>query len=125
MSDVDGRDPRTGQFLKGYGGGPGRQKGSKVKLAEIFLKDLLKAWSEKGKEAIDAMIVKSPGDFVKVVASLVPKDFVIDQLQFDDMDDEDLSEFLVELRSAIGSSRRKIAGDRSAASDEEDGKAQP
>ena len=47
-----------------------------IRLAETFWSDLYEAWQEKGKQAIADMIVDKPGDFVKVVASQMPKEFI-------------------------------------------------
>jgi hypothetical protein len=52
----------------------GRPKGSRNKLAENFLADVLKEWEAHGAVAISDMRDKNPGDFVKMVASLLPKD---------------------------------------------------
>lgn len=58
----------------GQSGNPaGRPKGSRSKLENIFLDDLLAHWQEHGKQAIQAAALKDPVGYVKVVASLMPK----------------------------------------------------
>jgi len=58
----------------GQSGNPaGRPKGSRNKLEEIFLRDLLEHWEANGASAIDAACEKDPVGYVKVVASLMPK----------------------------------------------------
>lgn len=58
----------------GQSGNPaGRPKGSRHKLEETFLADLLASWQEKGKEALEQAIEKDPVAYVKTVASLMPK----------------------------------------------------
>jgi len=60
----------------GQSGNPkGRPKGSRHKLSEAFVSDLYQLWQEGGVELIRAAAIKSPVEMVKVVASLVPKDF--------------------------------------------------
>jgi hypothetical protein len=67
------KDPETGRFLTGNIGG-GRPKGARSKLSEQFLTDVLGEWETHGAVAISDMREKNPGDFVKMVASLLPKD---------------------------------------------------
>lgn len=58
----------------GQSGNPaGRPKGSRHKLEEVFLRDLLEHWEANGQEAIEAAAEKDPVGYVKVVASLMPK----------------------------------------------------
>ena len=50
------RDPKTGRFLKGGKGGPGRPKGSRSKLSEDFFKALV----EKGAELVSIHLMEAP-----------------------------------------------------------------
>jgi hypothetical protein len=61
------------QWKPGQSGNPaGRPKGSRNKLEETFLADLLAAWEKGGKDYIVAAAAKDPLGIVKVVASLMP-----------------------------------------------------
>ena len=61
-------------FQKGQSGNPaGRQKGSRNVLEENMLRDLCEAWQEYGAEAITAVLADNPADFLKICASLLPK----------------------------------------------------
>jgi len=71
-------------------GNPGRPKGSRNKLGEAFLKDMLEAWVKLGPDAINRVIAKKPEDFMKVVASLLPKDFNVNVNPLENMTDEQL-----------------------------------
>ena len=101
----------------GESGNPaGRPRGSRHKLSEVFLGEVCTAWQEQGRAAIDAMIAKNPADFVRVVASLVPRQFDLSpQDPYGDIGDDELEEILTVLRSAIA--ERKAALDDSAAGD--------
>ncbi len=73
-------------------GNPGRPKGSKNKLVEDFLGDVLDAWKTKGKAALDEMIADKPGDFVKMVAGLVPKEATLNINDHSELTDDQLAE---------------------------------
>lgn len=94
----DGRDEETGRFLTGNNGG-GRPKGSRNKLAESFLADVLEEWENHGAVAVSDMREKSPGDFVKMVAGLLPKEMTLNVNNENEMTDDELRE---RIRSLAG-----------------------
>jgi hypothetical protein len=58
----------------GQSGNPaGRPLGSRNAIDGAFLTDLLAEYRIGGRDAIVAMRTNSPGDFVKMIASLLPK----------------------------------------------------
>jgi len=75
----------------GQSGNPsGRQKGSRNKLGELFLSDLLDDWSEKGKEALVEMREKDPSAYVRAVASTLPKELNVKVSELDELSDDEL-----------------------------------
>jgi hypothetical protein len=86
----------------GQSGNPaGRPKGSRGKLEERFLADLLADWQDNGAATLAAAREKDPVGYVKVAASLMPK-----QIQ----DDGGLEDFnRDELRLAIDALRSFVA----------------
>lgn len=89
-------------FKPGQSGNPaGRPKGSRNKLTEDFLSDVLEAWQTSGKTALVGMIADKPGDFVKMVAGLVPKEATLNLTTADDLTDAELIERIRHLGSAI------------------------
>lgn len=82
-------------------GNPGKPKGVKHKLQENFLKDVQEAWEEKGKEAITLMIADKPGDFVKMVASLMPKEATLNINDNSEMTDDELAQRVRDLAAQL------------------------
>jgi hypothetical protein len=63
------------RFKPGQSGNPkGRPKGSRNKLGEEFFRDLCDAWQAFGKPALMTAAWTHPVEFVRVVASLIPRE---------------------------------------------------
>jgi hypothetical protein len=75
MSEIanSGRDAKTGRFQTGNIGG-GRPKGRRAKLSEVFIADLHAVWQTHGLAALEKCAVEEPSQFVRVIASLMPRD---------------------------------------------------
>lgn len=62
-------------FKPGQSGNPaGRPKGARSKLAEKFWKDYAAAWEAHGQAALMHVAANDPSTFVRVAASLMPKE---------------------------------------------------
>jgi len=72
--EINGRDKETGQFVVGHTGIGGRPRGSRNKLGEEFISDLRASWVKHGREAIESVVRNRPHDYLKVIASLLPKE---------------------------------------------------
>lgn len=55
-------------------GNPGRPKGSRNKLGEDFIKAMQEDFHEHGVAAIETVRTERPHEYLKVIASLLPKD---------------------------------------------------
>jgi hypothetical protein len=106
MSDVIGRDAKSGRFLPGNTGNGGRKRGARSKLGEAFTEDLRDVWQTHGKAALIACAENEPAQFCRVVASLMPKDVNIDIAL-----DVQISEALEGLR-ALNGGKRMLAAER-------------
>jgi hypothetical protein len=96
------KDPETGRFLPGNSGFGGRPKGARSKLSEQFLTDVLNEWETHGAVAISDMRAKNPGDFCKMVASLLPKDVNLNlNNDLGELSDDELLSQLRDLTASI------------------------
>ena len=67
---------QDGTFAPGVSGNPaGRPKGSRHKLAEDFCAALLKDFENNGAAAIASMRSDRPNEYVRAIASVIPKEF--------------------------------------------------
>jgi hypothetical protein len=51
----------------------GRPKGSRHKLEEAFVADMVDVWRAMGKEALERTAEKEPAKFAQIAASVLPK----------------------------------------------------
>lgn len=90
------------QFKPGQSGCPtGRPKGARSKLGEDFLRTLQEDFQEYGKGVVEAVREDKPEVYMKIVASLLPKEFKISVDPLDDLTDEDLNRYIKQLSIAL------------------------
>lgn len=87
-------------------GNPGRPKGSRNKLGEAFIAALHDDFVEHGVQVIETVRLCKPDQYLKVVASILPKELNIKSDAFDGISDEQLAAIVAAATSALG-----IAGD--------------
>ena len=95
------KDAKTGRFVTGNNGG-GRPKGARNRLGDAFVADLLEDWEDNGKAAIQQVRTERPQDYLKVVASILPKDVNVNVRPFEEMDDDQLRKHAEQLITELG-----------------------
>lgn len=96
------RDEKTGQFVPGHTGMGGRPKGSRNKLGEAFLSDMLADWEKHGPTAIEKVRTEKPDQYLKVVASILPRDLNVNINPLEEATDAELIQQLRDLQAVIG-----------------------
>lgn len=96
-----------GQYLPG--GSPGRPKGARNRLAARVFEDIFAHWCEpaapggnmcKGQEALETLYKERPGEYLRLTASVLPKEFVFENV-VSDLDDDQIDDLLVALRQRM------------------------
>lgn len=98
----------------------GRPKGSRNKLGEAFIQDFYEVWKDHGKQALLDTREKDPGTFIRVAASILPKEInlnegesslerILEQYSIEELDQ------LISGLTALGASQSSV-GEKSSAS---------
>ena len=98
-----GKNPNSLANLKPFQPGNnmnpgGRPKGSLNRLQGDFMWELAESFAKHGKSAIEAVIADKPHEFLKICASLMPKELTVTTTVLDEMSLEQLEESLATLK---------------------------
>ena len=101
-----------GRFEKGH---TGRPKNSRNKLAQRVFDDVFRHWCEpangdlcKGQAALEMLYREEPEAYLRLTASVLPKEFVFDHA-VNELDDEELDRMIEMLRERALEARREQA----------------
>ncbi len=109
---VDNRRDQSGRFRPGFSGNiRGRPKGARGKLSEAFLEALHEDFQEHGKAAIEAVRVSKPEAYIRVIASLLPRDVNLNTDPYEDLSDEELRQQLRQLEAELRTELPGLFGD--------------
>lgn len=111
MTDATDQEQRPEHLFKpGQSGNPkGRPKGSRNKLGEKFVSDLQADWEEHGVAAIKAVRSEKPDAYLKVIASILPKEHIV-RAPTDEMSDDELAERIGILEQLVAVASGRLAG---------------
>lgn len=90
------------KFQPGVSPNPkGRPKGSRNKLGEEFLSKMLADFELHGTKVIETVRTEEPAQYLKVVASILPKELNVTTNAVEEMSDDDLARAIAALESII------------------------
>ena len=96
------KPPIASQFKPGQSGNPGgKPVGSRNRLQGDFMRALSEDFAAHGKEAIIQCRAEKPDVYLRIVASLFPKELEVKR-PLDDLSDEELENAIALLRQELG-----------------------
>lgn len=96
------KDETTGRFLPGNSGFGGRPKGARNKLGEAFIDALHDDFNDHGIAAIQTVRSEKPDQYLKVIASLLPKEMNLNVNDtYSEMTDAELIERIRDLSASF------------------------
>lgn len=84
----------AGQFLNGHKRGRGRPKGSRTKLAEDVVSDVLESWRQHGPIVLERLACLDPGKYADFIAKVLPREVKVEHRMIDSISDEELQTML-------------------------------
>jgi hypothetical protein len=90
---------RKYHFKPGQSGNPaGRPRGSRSKISEAFIAALNEDFAQHGVAVIERVRTEKPAEYLKIVASLVPRDINLNPPGIEDLTDDELVDALEQIR---------------------------
>jgi Family of unknown function (DUF5681) len=107
-ADLTGQKQRGVPFQPGQSGNPsGRPRGARNRLSEILLSIVVEDFIKHGPQALAQLRQKDPATYLRLVASLVPRELILQREEAPAVDYAELSEAEV-IRLLQEQQRRKF-----------------
>ena len=87
-----------GRFLKGHD--IRREPGSRNRLQKNVIDSFLESFETNGKMALEILFKEKPVDYLRLIASVLPKEFLVAEASLGDLTDEEVAEALATIRKA-------------------------
>jgi len=90
-------------------GHTGRPRGTRNKLAARVIEDIFAHWTEpvapgsdvsKGQEALRALHLEKPGEYLRLIASVLPREFLF-EATVTELNDDDVDDLILKLRQRV------------------------
>ena len=97
------------KFQSGHSGRPKGTRDTRARLTKQMFEDMLEHWNQpvkpdstrrKGPAALELCHKESPGEYLRLIASVMPKEFVVETAMAE-LDDGDVDELLLRLRERL------------------------
>lgn len=98
------------QFKPGHPKLGGRVKGARNKLSADFLSALSRIFDEHGEAAMRIAAIEEPMQFLKVIASVLPKEFEITDGRLKELSDEEIDAAIEFAQRALAERSSRAAG---------------
>jgi hypothetical protein len=108
---TDEKSSKPWQFKPGNNANPkGRPKGSRNKLGEAFIEALHADFEQHGPKVIEKCRIEKPDAYLKVIASILPKELNVNTSALGEMSDDELAAVFASLRALADTYTAQIAG---------------
>jgi hypothetical protein len=86
----------------------GKPRGSRNRLSGAFIAALAADFDEHGIEAIRITRIEHPDQYVKIVASLMPREFTLEDNRLGDLSDDELDAVITYARHRLTAKRELV-----------------
>ena len=104
------KPPLATRFQPGNNANPGgKPTGARNFLQARFLKEMAEDFDAHGRQAIEQMRTERPADYIRAIASLMPKELEVKTTAMDELTDEALDAALVAVQAILEAQGEKVS----------------